>query len=1252
MKADWKLFVDTGGTFTDAIGVSPAGEMLRAKVLSDGTLRGKVLSFTEASNKLLVEQRWSVSSELIKGFHFRWNSEYSDSSIVIQSFDAEQSILMLDQEIEIPSDPVFSIFTGEEAPILAARLLTNTSLEDEFPPLEMRLGFTKGTNALLERKGAPVLLITNQGFEDLPLIGNQQRPEIFALEVNKPLLFFSRTIGLPARMDAAGHVLQAPNLEELTSALQKIENPHELSVAIALIHSYLNPDLEQQIAKHPALQNFKYHAVSHELSSSIGLVERMQTTLVDAYIGPIIRQYLDRIKVSLGGRSLKIMSSAGGLMPFDSFKPKDSLLSGPAGGVVASAHVAKRLGISQLLTLDMGGTSTDVARYDDGFEYKNLTRVGDASIFSPSIAIETVAAGGGSICDFDGIALTVGPESAGASPGPACYGAGGPLTITDVNLLLGRVAPEFFNFPVQIAKSREAFLAIRGKMPKSDAPDEEILDGFLQLANEKMAEAIRKISIRKGFDPKPYTLLAFGGAGGQHACGVANILGIRRIIAPYNAGLLSAEGIGLARAERFASKQVLQPLPVVEQDLPHLFAELSVVPMQQLAKDFPNETAQIEEYHLFMRLQGQETPLQLHWQQGMKVAAEFETAYRALYHHWPQNKQIEVESIRIIARGENPVSQPLSKPQNTLHLNPDSFTTSNIPVYRWEALAAGSVIAGPALVVSSFATFYAEPGWEINVYEEHCLIASKIESGKQYQNIENEQINLSLFTHRFQAIAEDMGALLERTAFSVNVKERLDFSCALMDPEGYLIANAPHIPVHLGSLGVCIRSVLASYPLGPGDVIVTNHPAYGGSHLPDVTMMMGAFDRQNRLIGYLINRAHHAEIGGKTPGSMPADARYLKEEGVIIPPTYLIKNGISQWPEIQRILTEAEYPTRSLTENIADLSAALASLQSGKKALEHLAAQHTTEVLHRYMEKVLTETAGKIRRKLEQKILGILSATEYLDDGSQLSVAINPVKNGGWVVDFTGSSGVHPGNFNATSAIVQSVLLYVLRLVVAEPLPLNEGLIRDISIRLPEGMLNPPFEKLRGIEPAVVGGNTEVSQRLTDTLLKAFGLAACSQGTMNNLLFGNARFGFYETIAGGVGATPSCAGADGVHQHMTNTRITDPEIMELRYPIRLHRFGIRRDSGGKGLHSGGDGVIRTLEFLDVVSLTMLTQHRVIAPYGMEGGEPGKKGAQWLRLPGEDDREMPGCFSLEVPAGAVLRIETPGGGAWGKTPNRD
>ena len=1023
MRKNWKIWVDTGGTFTDCLGETPNGEIRRAKVLSDASLRGTAYKYE--ITRLYIHHRWECASELIVGFYFAWANSPINSVKITQA-NLEEGWIALDKDIEY-SDSIsdFKIFTGEEAPVLATRLITNTALNHSFPALEMRLGFTKGTNALLERKGAKVALITTSGFEDLLIIGDQQRPEIFALNIQKAKPFHGVACGLTARMDAKGDIIQSVNIKEVEKIIQRLKTEEIESIAIALMHSYLNPEHELLVEELFRDAGFQNISVSHKLAPNIKILFRAQTAVIDAFISPVIKSYLDGITNSLGGSNVKVMTSAGGLVDAKLFQAKDSLLSGPAGGVVASAATATSHNIDKLLTLDMGGTSTDVSRYSGRFDYRFQTKVGEANIFSPSFHIETVAAGGGSICAFDGITLTVSPESYGAFPGPACYGAGGPLTITDVNLLLGRLEPSFFGFPVHVEKSREALGKVLSKMTDKQnfiESQEDILEGFLLLANEKMAEAIRKISINKGIDPAEHALLAFGGAGGQHACAVAEILGIRKILIPYDAGLLSALGMGKARIERFAEKQILKKYELVKNNLHEIILELGGQALMELRREVKEEPIAIDEEQISLRFLGQESTIVLDWSDGKELIEDFKKEYLKLFNYWPEDREIEIESIKVIARTQKIEAEIQSLKTNTYSPKADlerksliDGNTQTIGVYVWEKLEVGARIKGPAMLVSKNSTLLVDTNWQLDIASDRCAILETRAEIATATISHSESVELSLFTSRFQSLAEEMGTMLQRTSFSVNVKERLDFSCALMDANGYLIANAPHIPVHLGSLGICVRSAIAHFPLEQGDVILTNHPAFGGSHLPDVTMICAAFDGHGKRIGYLVNRAHHAEIGGKSPGSMPADAKLLKEEGVILPPTYVARGGVTNWTEVKSLLEAPPFPSRAIHENLADFSAALASLKAGKEALEGLAETYGTSKLHYFMEKILAETSLKLLNRLSKYEGKVLAAQESLDDGSKLKVSIEYINNE-WVIDFTGSADMHKGNFNATPA--------------------------------------------------------------------------------------------------------------------------------------------------------------------------------------------------------------------------------------------
>ncbi len=1117
------------------------------------------------------------------------------------------------------------LFTGEEAPVLAARLLTQTPLNQPFPALEMRLGTTKGTNALLERNGGRVALIVTKGFRDLLKIGTQQRPNLFQLAIPPAEVLYETVLEAAERVAADGTVLTPLTDAGLALLLATLSANRPDAVAVSLLNAYKNPVHERLIRDALATAGFTNVTLSTDVSPAIQYVARTQTAVVDAYLTPALQSYLAHISEQLNAlagerrtverRTVRVMTSAGGLVKAGLFRPKDSLLSGPAGGVIGSAAVARQLGFDRILTLDMGGTSTDSARYDQGVDYRFTTTINDFTLQLPSLAVETVAAGGGSICQFDTRQgqLRVGPESAGASPGPACYGAQGPLTLTDVNLLLGKLHPAQFGIPIFSERAQSALRVVIDQIAAQTGsrPDEtSVLQGFERIADEAMAGAIRKISVARGFDPTTYALLVFGGAGGLHGCSIARLLGIETLILPFDGGLLSAYGMGKAQIERMASRQVLRLLTDVETELPGLIEQVKQQALAALKQDIDDGLpVRTQSILLFLRLLGQETTLALPLagesifplREGQLESA-FQMAYQHLYGHYPtdthgRSRPIEVESIRVVVStvaDEPPVSAP---PVSHRHVNP-VFETVKYPVYDWSALQEGDTFRGPALLLNRTSSAFIEAGWRLVIQADKNAvvnyIADSFATSEEIHRLVNSPPLLldglplrergpggkvenvaqtALFARRFMAIADEMGAQLQRTAFSVNVKERLDFSCALLDQHAELLVNAPHIPVHLGSLGICARLCLEKLPLHPGDVLITNHPKYGGSHLPDITLLAGVFADDDTLIGYAINRAHHAEIGGKVPGSMPPDATNLAEEGVVLEPMYIVKAGQFLWDDVSERFTKAPYPTRALAENRADIEAALASLRAGETALQTLVRQHGLSLVHAQMQQ-LRQTAATALRTLLHPLNGMtVTADESLDDGHRICVRIS-VADERVTFDFTGTSPVHPHNLNANRSILSSAILYVLRLWVDQDIPLNEGLMEPVRIVLPDSsFLNPAFSDNPAHCPAVVGGNTEVSQRLVDTLLKALNLSACSQGTMNNFLFGGVDFGYYETIGGGAGATVGAVGRSAVHQHMTNTKLTDPEELERRYPVRLHEFSIREGSGGAG-HWWGRSVAR------------------------------------------------------------------------------
>lgn len=1255
----WQIFTDTGGTFTDCLAVSPQGKEIKVKVLSSSALRGSIVNIL-APRIVEIGHNWGqLSAAMLRGYWFRL-LHGNQQPVRVVAFQPRLSRLLLSNEIDAVAGQGFELFSGEEAPVLAARLATQTPLNLPLPPLIMRLGTTKGTNALLEARGAPVALFITRGFADLPQIGNQQRPHLFQLHIQKPQPLHKCVIEVPERLDANGTVIEPIDCSQLTQQVQKALAQGITNAAIVLLHSYCNPEHEQILAQYLLSQGFTHVSISSELAPLIKIVPRMHTSIVNATLAPVIQQYLNAVYRQLSAQSrLYVITGAGALVQHLFFTPKDSLLSGPAGGVNGAANTGMLAGYNRIISFDMGGTSTDVARYDNHFDYVYEHHVANAHLLSAALAIETVAAGGGSVCRFNGYSLTTGPESAGANPGPACYGAGGPFTITDVNLLLGKLSPASFEIPVYPREARLRLNQIArqitdatGKTPS----DVELLQGFAQIANELMANAIRSISVQKGYKPQQYALVAFGGAAGQHACAVAELLQMTAIIISPHAGILSAAGIGQAAVERMSQQQILKPLAETEPQLSLIARKQKLQALNLLQSEISgNESGISVRCLFFLRLQGQDATIEISEEELPRVKTAFEQQYRLLYGYYPEGRTIELESVKAIASYKPLISSNLQRKSiKNATLSPHSFQPVyeqgawyNTPVFNHEQLVPGTEISGPALLLYRHSTFYLHPHWHLQIDRHGIGIALKTrDSEKRPIGSSSKAVNLTLFTNRFKSIATEMGDLMQRTSLSVNIKERLDFSCALLDREANLVVNAPHIPVHLGSLGICVRTLLKKLPMRPGDTVVTNHPAYGGSHLPDITLVTPVYNFRNKLIGYVANRAHHAEIGGTRPGSMPPDAQNLAQEGVLIPPMYLVEQGVPNWSGIASLLQTAPYPTRCLQDNLADLHAALAANLLGVRLLQRLASTFGLRQVRHYMQQLTAYSAALIKTKLLQLPDGLYSATELLDDGTPLAVAVSVV-NGQAIIDFTGTGATHAGNLNATPAIVHSVVLYVLRLLLNEDVPLNEGMMQPVVIKIPEGtILNPVFSDDPLHCPAVVGGNTETSQRMTDTLLKSLNLAACSQGTMNNVLFGNSDFGYYETVCGGSGAGNGFHGASAVHTHMTNTRITDPEILELRYPVRLEEFSIRQHSGGNGQYTGGNGVVRILKFLQPVQVSVLTQHRAIPPYGLYGGRNGLCGEQYIIKASGTIITLQGTDAYDAQTGDKLVLKTPGGGGYG------
>ena len=1255
-RGRWQIWVDTGGTFTDCVATDPAGAIHRAKVLSNSALRGRVKRRIDDC-RLSIDENWAIAGELVRELRFHLLGELTEG-INVASYDPDSGCLELTEAVpdSARSGSAIELRSSEEAPILATRIVTGTSAGHSFPPLQLRLGSTRGTNALLERSGSPTVFFVTRGFGDLLAIGDQQRPDLFALCIEKSPPLYELVVEVNERLAADGSVLEPFDSDTSTASAKSLIDQGFRTAGIALLHSYRNPQHELALAQLLADVGFTHISCSSNLAPLIKLLPRAETAVVDAYLSPVIEDYLACVGSAFTGSQLHVMTSAGGLVSAEAYHAKDSLLSGPAGGVAGAAAAGKQSGFDRVIGLDIGGTSTDVARFDGDYEYQFEHRVAGVRVVAPALAIETVASGGGSVCRFEDARLRVGPLSAGASPGPACYGAGGPFTITDVNLLLGRLDPQRFDIPISIEDADAAFDAVCQSVAtqtKRQPQREGLLQGFLDIANERMAEAIAEVSLRRGYDPAEYALVAFGGAGGQHACAVAEELGIDVVVMPADASLLSAIGLGHAVVERFAQRQILRRLDEMSSDLDSLVEALASQAQSEVAAEGIAESSIVVRRKIVnLRLLGQESSIAIELDEAGDIEHAFVQKYAAIYGHRPEGKPIEVESIRVVASSaHNQPSERAPLPQayqaSPVRKERAWFDSSwcEVPVYEREELRAGAELTGPALVFESRSAYVIESGWTVQVDGAAALVARRsTDSDRSFDSDHSAEVREALFTNRFTSIAKQMGQMLQRTAVSTNVKERLDYSCALLDSRGYLVVHAPHMPVHLGALGLCVRALRDAMPMRDGDVVLTNHPAFGGSHLPDITVVTPVFEK-DQLLGYAVSRAHHAEVGGIQPGSMPPGARSLVEEGVVIDPQHLVEAGESRFDKIEQSLRNAVYPSRAIDDNLADLRAAVPANHRGATRLRHLAREHGIKVIHQQMTLLKQRAEAMAKAALTALPDGRYEAIEHLDDGSPICVRIE-INGEQAVIDFDGSAEVHGGNLNATPAIVHSAVIYVLRVLIGEALPLNEGIMQAVTLRIPPGILNPDFGDDPARAPAVGGGNVETSQRIVGTLFKALRLCASSQGTMNNVLFGNDQFSYYETVCGGSGATVDEDGADAVHTHMTNTRITDPEILEHRYPVRLDRFAIRRGSGGAGRHHGGDGAVRELTFLEPVSLSIISQHRNQGPYGMEGGAPGMSGRQRIVRANGEIVELGSVIGCEINAGDQLILETPGGGGYG------
>ena len=1193
----WQFWIDRGGTFTDIVARRPDGRILTHKLLSENPGR------------------------------------YRDAAI-----QGIRDLMGLASGEPIPADLIDTV----------------------------RMGTTVATNALLERKGEPVLLVTTRGFADLLRIGYQQRPDLFALDIELPEPRHTAVLEVDERIDASGQVLREPDWEAVRADLQRHYDEGLRALAILFMHAYRFPRHERRVAAIAREIGFRQISVSSTVSPLIRMVGRGDTTVIDAYLSPVLRRYVAQVTRELPRDRLLFMQSSGGLARADFFQGKDAILSGPAGGVVGMAETARAAGFERLIGFDMGGTSTDVCHFRGRYERTLESRIGGARIRAPMMQIHTIAAGGGSIVRFDGMRLRVGPESAGADPGPAAYRKGGPLTVTDCNVMLGRLQPALFpaifgpdgDQPLDVAAVREGFRALAVQVTAATGEPhtpEQVAEGALAIAVESMANAIKKISIQRGYDLGDYLLNCFGGAAGQHACRVADALGMARIGFHPHAGVLSAYGMGLAWLRRVLEKTV--ELPLTAEGLKQVREEaemLAAKARSRLEEQGAAPGTIAVERRIACRYADSDTTLGVPLQGGVAAIRQaFEARHRRHYGFAAPQTAVVIATLEVEAVAREPRPEEVVTPSSAVTEPPRPLQMvvegewRTVPFFLRESLAPERVIDGPAVVVERTGTVVVEPGWRARLTGQGWLLLTRRRiSGacrRQGAGGRVDPVWLEIFNNRFMSVAEQMGTVLAQTAASVNIKERLDFSCALFDPEGNLVANAPHVPVHLGSMSESVRAVLRRHrgDMQPGDAFMLNAPYAGGTHLPDITVVRPVFDRAGRLIFCVAARGHHADVGGVIPGSIPALSRSVEEEGVLIEHFRLVTAGRFEEEAVRERFSRGPWPARNVACNLADLRAQLAACEKGVEELERMIGEFGLETVQAYMGHVQDNAEEAVRRVVARLHDGTF---EYaMDDGSRIRVAIRVDRDRRRVtVDFDGTSPQHPGNLNAPLAVTRAAVLYVFRCLVRDAIPLNEGCLKPVDLRIPAGcMLNPRHPA------AVVGGNVETSQCVVDALFGALGVMAASQGTMNNLTWGNERHQYYETLCGGAGATPRRDGASAVHTHMTNSRLTDPEVLELRYPVLLERFAIRRGSGGEGARRGGDGVVRRIRFLAPMRVSILSNRRKVPPYGMAGGEPGRCGENLLLRRNGEERRLDAQTEFDVEAGDRLEIRTPGGGGYGR-----
>ncbi|HLR99684.1 MAG TPA: hydantoinase B/oxoprolinase family protein [Mycolicibacillus parakoreensis] len=1188
----WQFWVDRGGTFTDIVARRPDATLLTHKLLSHDPAR------------------------------------YRDAAVA-----GIRALLGVDPDAPLPAETIDAV----------------------------RMGTTVATNALLERTGEPTVLVITRGFGDALRIAYQNRPRLFDRHIVLPELLYGRVIEADERVDADGTVLTAPDLAALEPPLRAAYADGFRAVAVVCLHSYLYPAHEHRIGALARRLGYPQVSLSSEVNPLMKLIPRGDTTVVDAYLSPVLRRYVHRVADELAGVPLMFMQSNGGLAEAGHFRGKDAILSGPAGGIVGMARMSEAAGFDHVIGFDMGGTSTDVSHYAGAYERLFTAEVAGVRLRAPMLDIATVAAGGGSVLHFASGRYRVGPDSAGAAPGPACYRGGGPLTVTDANVMLGRIQPAHFpavfgpdgDRPLDDALVRRRFTALAAEIGAATgaAPaPEEVAEGFLQIAVANIANSVKTISVQKGHDVTRYALTTFGGAGGQHACAVADALGIRTVLVPPLAGVLSALGIGLADLTVLREQAVEVELSDATTDRLAAAADAleDAARAELAAQGVPaDRITVIRRAHL--RYSGTDTAIPVVLGDPAAMTAAFETTHRGVYSFVLDRPLIAgavaVEAIGVTAQpAVTAAAEPSAAGAETVSLYSDGAWRPAPLVHRGD-LAADTAISGPAIIAEANATTVVDPGWQAVLTPTGHLRIDRVRAGEApAASTAVDPVLLEVFNNLFMAIAEQMGTRLEATAQSVNIRERLDFSCALFDPDGNLVANAPHIPVHLGSMSTAVKEVIARRPrMRPGESYAVNDPYHGGTHLPDITVITPVFaedPRANRVLFYVASRGHHAEIGGITPGSMPADSRTITDEGVLFDNWLLTADGRFREEPTRRLLTGAAHPSRSPEVNLADLRAQIAANHKGVEEVRAMIADYGLDVVQAYMRHVQDNAEEAVRRVIDRLDDG---AYRYeTDSGAIIAVRVTVDRaTRSAAIDFTGTAAQLGTNFNAPSAVVTAAVLYVFRTLVGGDIPLNDGCLRPLRIVIPAGSMLAPRPPA-----AVVAGNVETSQAITGALLAALRVQAEGSGTMNNVTFGNARHQYYETLGSGSGAGDGFDGTAVVQTHMTNSRLTDPEVLEWRYPVRVREFSIRRNSGGGGRWRGGDGGVRRLEFTEAMTVSTLSGHRRIAPYGMAGGEPGALGANRIDRADGTTRTLAGCDCVDVGPGDVLVIETPGGGGYG------